>query len=943
MNIKNLLFFNNSGYNMNLQWNKTLEIWEGNVYFPKVSVGLYANTNIYIMEMVNVGKEDETCVYPQANPGSDTDKIVFKWDIANTFVDEFFMFNFDENYYSNHNFETSSLIYTPNDGPELETLIVNRFDTYEVPLDSNVTKKPIPLHIAFSSPAKFDANTFKRTLDIFYNDKKFASITFFAETIEEDERLKVLNKNMGYNLKPEDTLIFKQSDIKESYPDYKFLNEKRKELMIEGHNIYPYIGSYKAIINVIKFFGYENLNIIEYWRNVDNTSENFGKIFSTQKYSLTNKETLNISGKMIPIPNRNYRKMNNISLVYTINHPIPEYDKNMFELPLIKEDFTFTLEEVLIKLFALRRKLNEEFMPASSRIVDIIGEATYFCLCEIMNGLNTKKKNFIKKKIHHPSIKLFPSNEIFTPNKSVLTRGDTEKNIDYESNTPPGFEFKTCYTNISDSRQFIEYSLEQHGVIEEENTNNINDNMPIIDIGNLTIEDVDTDQNTYNQSYDYSVIPLVGNDGKNITEYYESYVKSIKQGYSNEISYEPSHSFEDSEDYLKPMARVILENTSFQNVMFCQLTDRFTDIPNTITFDNIDTTYYGYNEIKWVVTHSTDQVDEDLKKIGVDYSFENKDFTYDTDYQNIDTYKKVLVELPFVGYYDIIVEFKGTDDSTDDSDSTEIKAVHTFKKVIKVEQYQPDIRGFYYDARSLPDDLQYDMDMYTTTDESDSEEINEYKNFILERLGTMTAFATLERITEDSDSEQIDKDQSMPLYGKDNDGNLYAVNVGPYEINYINQHWALLDNLNYDITTLLPNVRDARYIKNAVDVKPYTWFLLGYNESKITGVVNPHWKLTNLATEEYIEHDGKYLTLLLKEVGDYKVELSFEDVNGNKYHTDRTIVIVDENANYKLYKLFKDDYDAYIEAQLEREAIYYSVRSRALEVETEEDSDGSLD
>lgn len=937
MNIKNIVFFNNSGYDMNLQWNKSLEIWEGNVYFPKVSVGLYTNTNIYIMEMVNVGTENETCVFPQAATGSTTDKIVFKWDIANTFVDEFFMFDFDENYYSNHNFETSSLIYTPNAGPELETLIVNRFDTYEVPLDSNVTNKPIPLHIAFSSPAKFDSNTFKRTLDIFYNDKKFASITFFAETIEEDERLKVLNKNMGYNLKPEDTLIFKQSDIKESYPDYKLLNEKRKELMIEGHNIYPYIGSYKAIINVIKFFGYENLNIIEYWRNIDNTSENFGKIFSTSKYSLTNKETLNISGNMIPLPNRNYRKMNNISLVYTINHPIPEYDEDMFELPLIKEDFTFTLEEVLIKLFALRRKLNEEFMPASSRIVDIIGEATYFCLCEIMNGLNTKKKDFIKKRFHHPSIRLFPSNEIFVPNTSVLTRGSTSKTIDYESNIPPGFEFKTCYTNISDSRQFIEYSLEQHGIIEEANTNNINDNMPIVDIENFTIEDVDADQNAYSQSYNYSTIPLISNDGKNRTEYYESYIKSVRQGYSNEISYEPGHGFEANEDYLKPMARVILENTSFQNVMFCQLTDRFTDIPSSITFDNIDTTYYGYTTINWTVRHSTDQVDEDLKKIGVDYSFENKNFAYNTSEQDIDTYKKVLVELPFVGYYDIQMEFKGTDGST------QIKATHTFKKAIKVEQYQPDIRGFYYDARSLPEDLQYDMDMYATTDESDSEETNEYKDFILGRLGAMTAFATLERITDDSDSEPIDKDQSMPLYGKDSDSELYSVNGGPYEINYINQHWALLDNLNYDITTLLPNVRDARYIKNAVDVKPYTWFLLGYNESKITGVVNPHWKLTNLATEEYIEHDGKYLTLLLKEVGDYKVELSFEDVNGNKYYADRTIVIVDENANYNLYRLFKDDYDAYIEAQVEREALYYSIRSRALEVETEEDSDESSD
>ena len=49
----------------------------------------------------------------------------------------------------------------------------------------------------------------------------------------------------------------------------KQLNEKRKELMIEGHNIYPYVGTYKAIINALKFFGYNNLSIVELWRNIN--------------------------------------------------------------------------------------------------------------------------------------------------------------------------------------------------------------------------------------------------------------------------------------------------------------------------------------------------------------------------------------------------------------------------------------------------------------------------------------------------------------------------------------------------------------------------------------------------------------------------------------------------------------------------------------------------
>jgi hypothetical protein len=270
-----------------------------------------------------------------------------------------------------------------------------------------------------------------------------------------------------------------------------------------------------------------------------------------------------------------------------------------------------------------------------------------------------------------------------------------------------------------------------------------------------------------------------------------------------------------------------------------------------------------------------------------------------------------------------------------------------FNKVIKVEQYQPDIRGFYYDARELPEHLQYDISEYehilSDMDASDVVTSNEYTDFILARLSTMTTFATTERITQYFDDDPnnddiIPREQSMPVFGYDSDSEIFVSRPGPFEMNYVNQHWALLDHLNYDITTLRPNLPAARYIKNAVDVKPYTWFLLGFDESKISGVVNPiKWTLTNLATNETMEHEGKYFTLLLKEVGDYKIDLSFEDMYGNKYSTSRTIVIVDENANYNLYQRFKEDYDAYIEAKNERDARMYDEFARLNTMYTEED------
>ena len=226
MVVKNLEFFDKNGYNLNLNWNEQKHIWEGNIFFPRVSVGLYENTTIYVIEYgeYNSDYTDDVYTYPTGDGN-----IVFQWDLANKFVDEFFMFDFDENYEIK---DTSSLIYTPYDGPLCQTLLINRFDKYIVPLlgsSQNIKQDDLlEIHIAFRSDEKSAETTYKRTLVMSYEKGytkyEIARITFFAETIEEDERLKIWNENLGYKLKPEDTLIFKQSDIHESMPDYEMLN-----------------------------------------------------------------------------------------------------------------------------------------------------------------------------------------------------------------------------------------------------------------------------------------------------------------------------------------------------------------------------------------------------------------------------------------------------------------------------------------------------------------------------------------------------------------------------------------------------------------------------------------------------------------------------------------------------------------------------------------------
>ena len=358
MDIRKLHFFDKSGYELNFNWNENRGCWEGNIYLPKISVGLYSNTSIYVMEEIET-ENGTRYVFPKSDDSSS--EITFSWDILNTFVDEFFMFTFDTTYIQE---DTSALTYKENDGPECNSVLVTTFDEYKVPLESENMSRALPIHVAFISLEKYDSNTFKRTLVMSSNFNTIARITFFAETIEEDERLRIWNDNLGYNLTKNDAMIFKKSNIKEPYPDYNILNEKRKELMIEGYNIYPHIGSYKALINAIKFFGYDNLNIVEFWRNVNEEDDNFGKLYHVKKYTLSEDEVVFINDHKIKLPNNNYRKLTNIALSYRINRPVRKQtkesesgDENMYydvyELPYTEEYFDYTLEEALIKLRSL--------------------------------------------------------------------------------------------------------------------------------------------------------------------------------------------------------------------------------------------------------------------------------------------------------------------------------------------------------------------------------------------------------------------------------------------------------------------------------------------------------------------------------------------------------------------------------------------------------------
>lgn len=1016
MVVKNLEFFDKDGYNLNLNWNDKKEIWEGNIFLPRVSVGLYENTTIYVAENTSYiveGSDSDSNIERIVDISYPTGygNIIFQWDLANTFVDEFFMFNFDTNYELK---DTSSLIYTPYDGPLCEPLIINRFDKYVVPLlGSSILIEEddlLEVHVAFRADEKSAETTYKRTLimtcERFENgvSNKFeiARITFFAETIEEDERLKIWNENLGYNLKPEDSIIFKQSDIHEHMPNFELLNEKRKELMLEGHNIYPYIGGYKAIINAIKFFGYDNLNIVEFWRNINEYDSEFGKIYRTYVYSLKDRKTISTKRKPISLNTKDFQKLSNISLVYNINHPEKvdgkKYDE--YGLPNViedfdkdkRDDFILTIEEALVKLFALKKKLNDEFMPGSTKITDIIGEGNYF-------GINLIGNN---------------------PQISYVNYVDSKGYVDFSV-----FPDKHCYiTENEDFAKFISEKIEK----------NVDAN--IGELGIKTLEELDELYTDVDNSGDISINEIdsrtlggVIDDLKNdiACEYYEEYYNII---YGNK--------FDDAKEYgLReiPESRNVYKDIILNDIDNDQYYKKYYEneiVPDMSIFakvilkgnfsENID----GTSIIEWKITHPE-------KEWSVIHTGDVK------------TYGNVFVQLPYLGNYD--VEMTVWDLYN-----------HCSKKQIKdaiiVEPYNIDIRGFYYDTRPLPEKLKYDLIIpkeyevnnvekeyryylwSAVCDNSDDEKIaivtrkrNPMEMSLSDIFGECDytkvddgSYKGLESIrdidkekmisivnTEDDDTvlkiSWMNVDENGSSYGvylynfegelidvpfdeneaytpewnkdvlyniiKNNVDKMYSLalqehlNVddenslmrnykpdgrvnskGPYykfdvdDILYkIERGYKEYDHLNEEIINLEhgKNYEYVRYINSVVDIKPLTWVLLGFDYTMITGRLidneYPKWTLTLVGDElnQNVElqkdkviniHNGLYFTYLFEDEGVYKIKLELKDINGNKYEIEKSIIIVDKDANYEMYHTLNDEYNKYLEEKRERSLIY---------------------
>jgi len=157
-----------------------------------------------------------------------------------------------------------------------------------------------------------------------------------------------------------------ESDINEHGIDYTLLNRKRKEMLLQYTEIYNYIGSYKSIINAINFFGWNDLQLNEYYKNVNPNSPLYQKlqkvlipdIFDNTVEGWT--KTDYVSGKY----NTGFWKKTNL---FNLTYKITDEDGNNILL--------YSLDEVQTKLNKLKKWLKRNILPLSSNLIDITGVA----------------------------------------------------------------------------------------------------------------------------------------------------------------------------------------------------------------------------------------------------------------------------------------------------------------------------------------------------------------------------------------------------------------------------------------------------------------------------------------------------------------------------------------------------------------------------------------
>ena len=341
----NLRFFN--GTTNELQLTQVDGIWEGSIYLPVVSTQLYETVNLFILEE-GLNTNGDSIINTPVSPDGTITTFDFKWEPTKVDQSEdIIMYG----YSMTGGKPIVKELKTQSKELDLFSNILSQDANYLKTINEN-KNVAIQINIALNSMVE---GIHKRVLEVKAGTDVIARIQVYGEVEGEDERLKVLLANLGATLDDSDFLLFKSHDISEQAPDQVLMNAKRKELLLELHNIKPFVGTYKAILNAIDYFGYDKITLKEYWINVDKSENNFGKLHAIPVPNSSVRGEMTRKRLKFKVPSSTMKKTSRFSLVYRLNEPDGTFDQ--WDIPNVDEVFDYTPDEVIIKLYGLKNRL----------------------------------------------------------------------------------------------------------------------------------------------------------------------------------------------------------------------------------------------------------------------------------------------------------------------------------------------------------------------------------------------------------------------------------------------------------------------------------------------------------------------------------------------------------------------------------------------------------
>lgn len=265
---------------------------------------------------------------------------------------------------------------------------------------------------------------FEISIDIIPN--VIGRIKLKGQTEVEDERFKIALGNFGYDINYRDIFIFKEYDIKENGIDWIYMNSKRKEMLSVYPEIYNYLSTYKSIINTINYFGYNDLELYEYYINDDPDSEQYKKLVKVEVPDIFNNRVEGWND--MKTIKTSFEKMKKTKL-FNLTYKITDEEGNII--------LGYSLDEIITKILGLKKWLKENNIPIGTDIRDITGVGQTKTVNEIWHDVKFSRKFYIRENITPVDFKIESylqpvenNSRTYNVNLSFFTNSD-EYNVDY--------------------------------------------------------------------------------------------------------------------------------------------------------------------------------------------------------------------------------------------------------------------------------------------------------------------------------------------------------------------------------------------------------------------------------------------------------------------------------------------------------------------------------